>query len=88
MARSRLRVPAGYTRRTFRHLAKPIKVALDGVEVGTAVPRENTTGSLGYRCDTKLQIKQGGYYVWAQVTVQVTLIGSKDVPDEPEVKPG
>lgn len=78
----RLRLPSKFSRPFFRRAAKPIVVSFDGVKIGTLVPRENTTGSIGWHLQTKLQLKLEDVVVYAQLGLHLTVIGSASLPRE------
>lgn len=77
-----IRPPAGFTRRSFRTDAKPMSVSLGTHRIGVAEPVEHSTGSLGYRLTTKLQMRIGNSMVWVQVGLTMTVIGSKGLPED------
>jgi hypothetical protein len=80
---TKLPLPAGFSRRSFRRDARILDVCLGRTEIGKAKPRENTTGSLGWRLDTKMRVKVGDHWVWVQGSVTFTVINSADLPPEP-----
>lgn len=75
-----IKPPAGFTRRSFRDDAKPISVYLGTHRIGQAEPVEHSTGSLGHRLTTKLQMRIGNSMVWVQTSLVMTVIGSKELP--------
>lgn len=82
MRRVRLQPPPGFNRGVFRQHAARMTVKINNSDIGTMLPTENSTGSLGWRLDTKGQVTLGGVTVWVQFTLAVTVIGSKDLPKE------
>lgn len=80
MARTRLALPPAFSRGHFRTHARRMSLTLGGVEFGNLTPRENKTGSLGWRFDTKTQVTVGGVTVYAQVTATITVIDSSKLP--------
>lgn len=79
---SKLRLPGIFTRAFFRRAAKPIVISFDGVTIGEARPHDFTTGSLGWYLQTKVQIKIGEACVYVQLGLNMTIIGSKNLPRE------
>jgi hypothetical protein len=77
MAKSSLNL----TRAEFRAGAKPISVVINGKEL-TALVKEFSTGSLGWNINEKLAVDVGGKSVMVQVGLNLTIIGSKDLPQE------
>lgn len=69
------------TRGDFRADAKPITVVINGKEM-TAAAKEFSTGSLGWNINDKLQVEIGGKMVTCQVGLNLTIVGSKDLPDD------
>lgn len=80
--RTYTKCPLAFTRNTFRANAKPMKVYLGDVLVGEAKPRENNTGSLGWRYNARFQVQVGDQMVWVQAQVHLTITGSKGLPAE------
>ena len=77
MARSKPALPI--TRDSFRAEAKPLTVVINGKEF-VALAKEFSTGSLGWNINEKLQIEVAGQLVPVQVGLNLTIIGSKDLP--------
>ncbi|MDB5306666.1 MAG: hypothetical protein JWO38_868 [Gemmataceae bacterium] len=77
------------TRAQFRTAAKPIAVVINGKEL-TAAAKEFSTGSLGWNINDKLQVEVAGQVVTVQVGLNLTIIGSKDLPQDhvPDPTPG
>lgn len=74
------------TRAQFRTGAKPITVVINGKEY-TAAPKEFSTGSLGWNINDKLAVEVDGKTVMVQVGLNLTVIGSKDLPPDPDAAP-
>ena len=67
--------------------AKPVTVSINGKEY-QAVPKEFSTGSLGWNINDKVNIDIGGKLVTVQVGMNLTVVGSKDLPrDAGDPKP-
>jgi hypothetical protein len=79
MARSKASLPI--TREQFRTSAKPITVVINGKEM-TAAVKEFSTGSLGWNVNEKMQVEVGGHAVTVQVGLNLTIVGSKDLPQD------
>jgi hypothetical protein len=82
MSKRRVTLPLLLSRAYFRRHAQPLSIALGQVLVGAAKPREYLTGSLGWQWVCKTQLKVGDCYVWVQVNLSMTVIGSKDLPTD------
>ena len=72
------------TRKQFDENAKPIKVVINGEEM-QALNRQFSTGSMGWNISSKMKIKVGDTEVTVQVGLNLTIVGSKDLPGAPEV---
>ena len=59
--------------------AKPVSVVVNGVEL-TAPPKEFSTGSLGWYLNGKTNIDVGGVLVPVQIGMNLTIVGSKELP--------
>jgi hypothetical protein len=71
------------TRAEFRESAQPVKVEINGVAMLAEV-KEFSTGSLGWYLNGKTLIDVGGKPVSVQIGLNLTIVGSKDLPkDEP-----
>ncbi len=68
-------------RATFNEGAKPLIVEVDGRKMALS-PREFSTGSLGWFANEKSMIEVGGEPVKVQIQVNVTVVGSKDLPKD------
>jgi len=69
------------TREQFRSQAKAIPVVINGKEL-VAAAKEFSTGSLGWNINDKMQVDVGGQIVTVQVGMNLTIIGSKDIPPD------
>jgi hypothetical protein len=69
------------TRAEFRESAQPVKVEINGVPMIAEV-KEFSTGSLGWYLNGKSVIDVGGKQVTVQIGMNITVIGSKDLPKE------
>ncbi len=67
------------TRVEFMEKAKPVNITIDGVAM-TAPAREFSTGSLGWNLNNKTTMDIGGVPVTVQIGMNITLVGSKDLP--------
>lgn len=59
--------------------AKPVSVVVNGVEL-IAAPKEFSTGSLGWYLNGKTNIDVGGTMVPVQIGMNLTIVGSKELP--------
>lgn len=78
---SRIKLPTLFTRAYFNARAVAMKVFLNGLPM-TIKPKVFSTGSLGWHSSTKQQMAIGDTVVWCQVSQQITVIGSKELPIE------
>lgn len=67
------------TREEFRSLAQPVEVVINGVPLIAEV-KEFSTGSLGWYLNAKSVIKVGDKAVTAQIGMNLTIVGSKELP--------
>lgn len=67
------------TRDEFRANAKASTVVIEGNTM-TAAAREFSTGSLGWYLNGKTTIDVGGKPVQVQIGLNLTIVGSKDLP--------
>ena len=75
------------SRSEFMAHGKPVQVTINGKEY-QAVPKEFSTGSLGWNINDKVQIDIGGKLVTVQVGMNLTVVGSKELPrDAGDPKP-
>jgi hypothetical protein len=69
------------TRQQFNAEAKPVEVIIDGNKM-LAVNREFSTGSLGWNISNKMTIMVGDKPVTVQVGLNLTIVGSKELPKD------
>lgn len=69
------------TRADFREHAQAIKIEIDGKAL-TAEVKEFSTGSLGWYLNDKTTVEIGGKRVTVQIGLNLTIIGSKDLPKD------
>ncbi|MCI0336764.1 MAG: hypothetical protein L0226_04245 [Acidobacteria bacterium] len=69
------------TRAEFREAAQPVKVEINGIPMMAEV-KEFSTGSLGWYLNSKSTIDVGGKQVTVQIGMNLTIIGSKDLPKD------
>jgi hypothetical protein len=69
------------TRAEFRAKAKPLTVTINGKEYH-AVVKEFSTGSLGWNVNDKVTIEIDGKPVTVQIGMNLTIVGSKELPHE------
>jgi hypothetical protein len=69
------------TRAEFSEHAKPIKIMVGDVPMMAEV-KEFATGSLGWYLNGKTVIDVNGKAVSVQIGMNLTIIGSKDVPKD------
>jgi hypothetical protein len=75
------------TRQEFVDAAVPLKVSINGHTFG-AMPRYGEDGkSSGYYVNGKITLRIGGKDVTCQVGLNVSVVGSKDMPFVPYVAP-
>jgi hypothetical protein len=67
------------SRAEFSQSAKPVTVQI-GEKTYTAVPKEFSTGSLGWNINDKVTIDIGGKLVTVQIGMNLTVVGSKELP--------
>ena len=67
------------TRAEFRESANPVKVEINGIPMMAEV-KEFSTGSLGWYLNGKSVIEVGGKQLSVQIGMNITVIGSKDLP--------
>ena len=67
------------SREDFLAKAEPIKIELNGFPL-TAEPREFSTGSFGWYVNAKAPITVDGKTIQVQVGMNLTVVGSKDLP--------
>lgn len=80
--RKKTALPAGTTKASLKAKCKPVTITIDGRPF-TAEVREFSTGSVGFNINDKLELTLAdGSKVKCQVGVNITVIGSKEVPAE------
>lgn len=67
------------TREQFRTKARPVEVTINGKQF-TAAPKEFSTNSLGWNINEKITIEIDGTPVTVQVGMNLTVVGSKELP--------
>jgi hypothetical protein len=75
------------TRADFRAKAKPVNVTVNGIPLSAAV-KEFSTGSLGWYLNGKTTIDVGGTPVSVQIGMNLTIVGSKELPGDSSHKAG
>lgn len=68
-------------RAQFRSNAKPMTIVINGKEY-TAIPKEFSTGSLGWNVNDKVNVDIGGTLVTVQIGMNLTIVGSKELPQD------
>ena len=66
-------------RQEFLEKAQPLKIHVAGLELA-ADPREFATGSFGWYLNQKVPVTIEGKVVQVQVGMNLTVVGSKDMP--------
>jgi hypothetical protein len=69
------------TRAEFRAHAKPMTIRI-GEKEYQAIPKEFSTGSLGWNVNDKITLEIGGKHVAVQIGMNLTVVGSKDLPQD------
>jgi hypothetical protein len=69
------------SRQDFKTKARPVSITINGVPL-QAEAREFSTGSLGWYLNGKTMIDVGGTPVSVQIGMNLTVVGSKDLPKE------
>ena len=69
------------TRAEFHEHAQPIEVTINGVPMLADV-KEFSTGSLGWYLNGKSTIKVGNKPVAVQIGMNMTIVGSKELPTD------
>ncbi len=69
------------TRVDFREHAQPVKVEVNGVPMMAQV-KEFSTGSFGWYLGGKSVIEVDGKQVSVQIGMNLTIVGSKDLPKD------
>lgn len=73
------------SREQFQAEAKPVEVSINGQPVVADV-KQFSTGSFGWHHGDKVTIRVGETLVKVQVGLTLTVIGSKDVPQDAPLK--
>jgi hypothetical protein len=74
------------SRKQFKEKAPAVQVTINGVNF--SVPsREFSTGSLGWYLSGKTNIEVDGKPVSVQIGLNLTVVGSKELPKEPGSAP-
>ena len=73
--------PCPITRKHFQDNAKPIEVTINGVPMVAEV-KEFSTGSLGWNISNKTTVNVGGTPVSVQIGLNLTIVGSKELPKD------
>jgi hypothetical protein len=69
------------SRNQFRTHAKPVKITI-GEQAIDAEVKEFSTGSLGWYLNTKVTVEIDGVRVPVQVGLNLTIVGSKELPQD------
>src|SRR4051812_16509728 len=69
------------SRAQFRNQAKPVTVTI-GTQQMEAEKKEFSTGSLGWYLNGKITLEVDGVRVPVQIGLNLTIVGSKDLPDD------
>ncbi len=69
------------SRSEFVQDAKPVEVIINGIPM-TAEVKEFSTGSLGWYLNGKANIKVGEKSVSVQIGMNLTIVGSKELPKD------
>ncbi len=69
------------SRQQFVDGAKPVEITINGNRM-TAHPKEFSTGSLGWYLNGKTEIDVNGVTVTVQIGMNLTIVGSKELPKE------
>ncbi len=69
------------TRSHFRENAEPVTIKIGDDEFEVDV-KEFSTGSLGWYLNGKTKIEVGGVKVQVQMGINLTIVGSKELPDD------
>jgi hypothetical protein len=67
------------TRAEFSKNAQPVEVVINGIPMMAEV-KEFSTGSLGWYLNGKANVKIGDKSVSVQIGMNLTIVGSKDLP--------
>jgi len=67
------------TRAQFRTGAQPVRIVINGQQYDVPA-KEFSTGSLGWYLNEKIRIEIDGVQVVAQIGMNLTIVGSKELP--------
>lgn len=67
------------TRAEFLKGAAPVEIVINGIPM-TAEVKEFSTGSLGWYLNGKANVKVGDKSVSVQIGMNLTIVGSKELP--------
>jgi hypothetical protein len=71
------------SRKDFLHHAKPVPVKINDVPLAATV-KDFSTGSLGWYLGGKINIEVDGKSLAVQVGLNLTVVGSKELPKDKE----
>ena len=71
------------SRQQFTADAKPLEIVINGESMKIPV-KEFSTGSLGWYLNKKMDVKVGNATVSVQIGLNMTIVGSKDLPKPAE----
>ena len=74
------------TREQFSAHAKPIEITINGQSLRVPV-KHFSTGSLGWYLNNKMDVDVGGTLVSVQIGLNMTIIGSKELPQDAGATP-
>ena len=74
------------SRPDFKAQAQPVEITING-EAMTVPVKEFSTGSLGWYLNRRATLLVGGTEVPVQIGLNLTIVGSKDLPREPGAQP-
>ena len=70
------------SRAQFKQSAKPVEITIGSERMEVPV-KEFSTGSLGWYLNKKITIDVAGQPVQVQIGLNLTIVGSKDLPPDP-----
>lgn len=79
------KTPCPVDRATFREHADSVRVVVNDIPMVAEV-KEFSTGSLGWYLNGKTTIEINGKSVPVQIGMNLTIVGSKDLPKDEEPK--
>lgn len=71
------------SREEFNKESKIVKITIGDTTL-LAEPKEFSSGSIGWYCNQKVVVELGGKQVKCQAGINLTIIGSKDLPVPPK----